>query len=695
LTAYWPLTFHVFSLKNDALNYFLPVRYQVSEALQNGQWPFWSPYFNLGYPLHGDMQSGAWNPVVWLFSLAGPYTLRTLQYETLLYVYLSGVGMFFLAKYFFHNWKIALLAGAAFMLCGFNTDSSQYLNWISGASYLPFVFLFYYRTLAENNRRMALCCGLFLFLLFVSAYPADFILTFYLLFIFCVWHFWKKTNRTKKILWAQLQLHAIIAICFLVLSLPAIISYAEFLPLTQRGGGASYQDAMSNPFHPGLVISYLTPLPTWKAFFAGLTDPLERNSFFGLVPFAALVLSFLMRSNERIVRFFKWGFIMSLLFSFGEAGGLRVLAYYVLPLMKTFRHPANAKLFSIFFACLLGGFALLKTAGQPASSKAKKYAWYFLLSCFAGLLIWSLAGPLSISSNASADTASGLKNFLDSLGFADLLLLNIMIEVPFLVAIYFWLIKKTNLRWLLITGLLNSVVHAFLFQPFTVVKKDSVRSIQTVLDSIERPGYPFPNLNASVWDNSKNGMDLFEEIGTSNMYNKKIGRVDYRITPSNLLRQIDFWNNEMIRTLLIQYPLFYRADTLVNLADSEGIAAGSKKISIVEQDASKNILTPAPYTVSVKKFSPQEWEMEVESEQDGFYCLFQNDYPRWQLFVDGKKRAIERCNISFIGFTLPQGKHLVRLQYRTSDLRIAWLSGIAALVVLLLLVFFQRPKSNN
>src|SRR5436190_19573002 len=77
LVTYWPLTFHVFSLKNDALNYFLPVRYQISQSFYNGYFPFWSPYFNLGYPLHGDMQSGVWNPVVQLFSLFGPYTLYT------------------------------------------------------------------------------------------------------------------------------------------------------------------------------------------------------------------------------------------------------------------------------------------------------------------------------------------------------------------------------------------------------------------------------------------------------------------------------------------------------------------------------------------------------------------------------------------------------------------------------------------
>ena len=114
--AYWPLAFHVLSLKNDALNYFLPVRFQVSEAIYNHQYPFWSPYFNLGYPLHGDMQSGVWNPFVQFLSLFGPYTLYKLQIETLLYIFLSGTGMYFLVRQLGVRWYPALFAGA--VLCG-------------------------------------------------------------------------------------------------------------------------------------------------------------------------------------------------------------------------------------------------------------------------------------------------------------------------------------------------------------------------------------------------------------------------------------------------------------------------------------------------------------------------------------------------------------------------------------------------
>jgi hypothetical protein len=71
--AYWPIAFHLFSLKNDALVYFLPYRYQVSETIQNGSFPWWNPYLYTGLPIHSDMQSGVWNPVVMLVSLILPF----------------------------------------------------------------------------------------------------------------------------------------------------------------------------------------------------------------------------------------------------------------------------------------------------------------------------------------------------------------------------------------------------------------------------------------------------------------------------------------------------------------------------------------------------------------------------------------------------------------------------------------------
>jgi hypothetical protein len=694
LLAYWALTFHIFSLKNDALNYFLPVRYQISEAISNGYWPFWSPYFNLGYPLHGDMQSGVWNPFVQIISLFGPYTLKTLQYETLLYVYLSGVGMFFLLKYFFKDWKICLLGATSFMLCGFNSDSAQFLNWISGASFLPFVFLFYYRTVVEKNWKTALCCGLFLFLLFTTSYPADFILTAYLLLFLLTLYFFKKDNRKKIAVWQETQLHFLIAISFLLLSLPAIISYAEYLPLTERGSGASYEEVMSNSLHPALLFSFLTPLPVWKASFAAITDPLERNCFMGLIPFTFLLLSFLIPSRQPLIRFMKWAFVLSILFSFGEAGGLRVVSYYILPLMNTFRHPANAKLFSIFLGCWLAVFAYKEEMVKKVRDLSKKIIWIILLICFTALSIWALAGHISVFTLPSGS----IKSWLDSLSFSDLLIINILLQVPFLLILYYGFVKKTRIKTLLIASLLNCMVHTALFQPFTVVKKDKVTFIQNILDSVQHKGYPFPNLNTPLIENSKNGDQFFKEIGAANMYNKRIGRIDYRITPSNLLIQNEFWSNPKIRNLLFQYPLFYKADTALVLADTVLAEPRTNQAIAFVQDSQTQLFInqqkPSAFVGEIIKFTPNSWELHIESSQPHYYSIFQNYYPRWHLLVDGKPHPLHHCNISFMGFELPAGKHTVTFQYKAWDLKIAYSLSLVTLLIILILLFAKRATPS-
>jgi len=695
--AWWPVSFSIYSLKNDALNYFLPVRYQISEALYNGHLPLWSPYFNLGYPLHGDMQSGAWNPFVWIFSLAGPYTLQTLQYETLFYVIVSGIGMFYLCRHFIDHKPICLFAAIAYMLCGYNSDSAQFLNWISSASFIPFVFLYYYRLLSESSLRTALLAGLFLFLLFVTAYPADFIIMCYLLAGTLLWSFISnKMYKNKRWLSTQIKLHFVFIISFLLLSLPAIISYAQFLPLTERGSGASYADVMSNPYHPFLLFSYVTPLGVWRAPQVSITDPLERNSFIGIITFFFLLLILFQKQRNNFIRFCKWGFIIFLIFSFGEFGGLRILTYYLLPLMDTFRHPANAKIFTTFFGCLLAAFSIYSVVKADFAFSKKQF---LLSSCvifilFATAIVWSLSHSLPNLANLLWNSnTSELKALLDNLNFPDLIILNTLLQIPFLLLLILWIRKRFHIQLLITAGIINCIIHTALFQPFTVVKKDKVSSIQQLLNTIQVKGYPLPNPSFTIADNSKNGDSLFDEIGTLNMYNKKIGRVDYRITPSNLLTQNEFWFNETLRNHILQLPLLYKADTALFVSDSMLFPAISKATLLEDRSMIEKInqTERSHHSASFTYFTPNQFTFTNNSATPGFYTFFQNMYPRWELYINGVLTKPIKSNISFIGFWLPGGTHEITMKYRSIDLKIAGLICILTLIFILIVVL--KPSS--
>jgi hypothetical protein len=668
--AWWPISFHVFSLKNDALNYFLPVRKLVSESYHEGILPAWTPYLNLGYPLHGDMQSGVWNPVVQLLSLFGPYTLLTLQIETLLYVLLSGAGMFYLLRYFRVHPFVNLAAASAYMLCGFNSDSAQFLNWIAGASFLPFVFLFYYRCLAERKIYWAVASAISLYFYFVCAYPADFIILLYVLAALLTWYgirskaFVKETIGNKTFWLTHLTLLA----TFLILCLPAILSFYENLPLTERGNGATYDEVMSNPLHPALLSSYFYPASAWKMPAVAITDPLERNSFFGILLFTFFIAALFSKPLSKLSWFYKIAVLLFFLFSLGEIGGIRIVSYYILPLMDSFRHPANAKLFTIFFSCLLAAEFFQHQLESDSLLPAFKKAFYVVCGLMLLVFVISLFTPLKLFSLfSSAGNTTSLADLvrlkIEQLTYADTVLICLLIQIPFLVLGWKWLRQK-KYRLLASLSVLNSVIFCMLMQPLTVVKNQKASGVQAFIDKNSRTGYPLPDLTTTLIQNSIDNETFFSQIGCLNLYNKKIGRSDYRITPSNLLLQNKFWFTDSVRNIAMQQPFLY--------------SAGNKEA-----------------VIQLTRFNPLVIEGMINATKDEVIVLSQTSHPRWQLFVDGQKQEIKNVHIAFMSFELPAGEHSFKFEYRATDLKLLWLISTAMLLLSLLYLFFYRKRSFN
>ena len=78
------------------------------------------------------------------------------------------------------------------------------------------------------------------------------------------------------------------------------------------------------------------------------------------------------------------------------------------------------------------------------------------------LLVWSITGSNGILASISGD--GGYKSLLDRLNFHDLLFLNIIIQIPFLIALYFLAVKKFQLKKLVVLSMVNSVLIIFLYQ---------------------------------------------------------------------------------------------------------------------------------------------------------------------------------------------------------------------------------------
>jgi uncharacterized membrane protein YfhO len=186
------------------------------------------------------------------------------------------------------------------------------------------------------------------------------------------------------------------------------------------------------------------------------------------------------------------------------------------------------------------------------------------------------------------------------------------------------------------------------------------------------------------------------------MYNKKIGRIDYRITPSNLNIQNIFWNDNIkLRNFLIEYPLLYKADTVLTITDTAKIFSLKNKKVILTDDPitlDHSSYTSGSYTTIIKRFTPNRWDMAISSDNAGVYCFFQNYYPNWKLYIDGKQSPIIQCDISFMGFKLDKGTHTISFIYEALIIKIAFLINFLCLLTLLVFTiksFWKKCKEKK
>src|ERR1700704_1004848 len=100
IIAFLPVSSFLFFLKNDAFNGYFPPKFFMSESLHAGHLPLWNPYINYGIPQYGDMSSGYWNPLTWLIAGTVGYNAYTFTIEVLAYLFIGGIGVYKLCRYF-------------------------------------------------------------------------------------------------------------------------------------------------------------------------------------------------------------------------------------------------------------------------------------------------------------------------------------------------------------------------------------------------------------------------------------------------------------------------------------------------------------------------------------------------------------------------------------------------------------------
>lgn len=686
--VFWPITLQLFTFKNDALTYYYPVRTLISDALHTGQLPLWTPYLNMGYPLHADMQSGAWNPVIWLIAGITDYRLAGFHLEFLLYIVFAGTGMYYLCRNYGFGFYAALAAGMAYQCSGFITDSTQFFACIASACYLPWIFFFFRKLLQTCQYKWALLLALMFYLMLTGGYPGLLVVTVYLLLFYFLFVFLNQQEKTVFIRNVFLPLSVSAILCCL-LSLPALISFWQHLPHISRGSKQTIEFVQQNSLPPAAMLSFISPFST-TAFSPLLdTDPLMRNSYAGIVS----LLFFSGGCIAVVKNRYKEGYFLiaatalSFLLAFGHFFIAHRLAYHFLPAFDMFRHPAIIRLAGIF--CLL-----------PVSAYGMEQWHQGLLSNKTMKRITIITGALCIvvvvTLAATTVDWGGIPYLLKRKSWFSLMRLSFggrfLVEAPLtlgiVVSTYLLALRKMNMRILMLVALMDLFLAVQLIMPVTIIGRNSFATVEKTLNrNPER--FPAPELQ-SITTNAAGSYNTSHPAVSSLLYSKKLGRNEYYITPGNLKLQDSFYESS-IRNQVFKNAVVYFADTLINRYDPAQLHTPAFALT----GSFNNKASSTKGDIRIIGFGANEMKLQTSCEDAAQLVFLQNYYPGWKAFIDNRAVKIERANISFMMIAVPAGEHSILFHYRPAGIILAWYAALATLAFTSLLLFFLQYKQQR
>lgn len=137
------------------------------------------------------------------------------------------------------------------------------------------------------------------------------------------------------------------------------------------------------------------------------------------------------------------------------------------------------------------------------------------------------------------------------------------------------------------------------------------------------------------------------------------------------------------------------ANIVIQSSDTVELS-GVLKRGDVEHNIPLSELTGGGHRLLAEDFKPStrgfESSINNTSSRDVLYFYSVPADKGFTAYIDGRETKIYNVNLGMMGIVVPPGKHDLKLDYFTPGLKIGAIISIAALIVIIIMVF--RPKSN-
>jgi hypothetical protein len=677
LFAYLPVSSFLFFLKNDAFTVYFPPKFLMSEIIQSGHMPLWNPYINYGVPFYGDMSFGYWHPFTWIIAATVGYNAWSFTIEVLLYLLISGIGMYKLSSKFISADKICLIAGVAYMCCGYNVGHLQHTNWLSGAAFLPWCLWSYMNLQERFSAGKLLIAALAFYSLISAAHPGITIAAFYFFAAFAIYSFIsaeKQLSVGKRVYsFAKTNVSLIIAVG--LLSAGMIIGYMDIIPHFTRGEKVALHDSLLYPTTFQSWISFILPLATNKEYEFFATDIAMRNVYLSLTLLIVLLSSFF-RRRTKLQNFLLFTGITFLLLSAG--GVFKEFAYNFLPFIGYVRLNGEFRIFSLLCFVLLASIELDKIFRREKKDDKPFYLVYYVLEVLlAAAIAWGLyrgisSGNSLLYKSSEVLSQSGFvakfKMLIDSLSIYDAVWIQAIIQLLVLWRIK-WCLRNNNSKILLRVCVADIILATLMNVPFTGAGQASVAKVQSIINR-SPAGIPEPRLQP-IAQNDTSSVEQTLMIGSWSFYNKQPGTIKE-----------------------VPYPIRLNAVTPYLDSLERGLDSSLMKRPIIFiEDEAGNVIHPAP--LSITNFSNNEVEIDFFADDGSRLVYQQTVYPHWEAYINGQKIKWKPYQGKFLSVDLMQGVNTVVFRFKYNDVIIGMIVSLIALSIFIVSLLLLRLSNSG
>ena len=642
--AFAPVSFMLFGLKNDILTIEYPIKYFISECIHNGEAPVWFNTWALGFPLQSNLTWGIFSTPQLIFSSVLSYNIYVLHFEFIFYVLLSCWSMFYLLKrHFLKDTQIALILACSYMLSGFVVGSSQWLLYITAASFTPLLLHALLQLLNFPSLRHAFLFAVIYYLMFTSVYQAFNIISSYCITGFTAYYLIKTWNiiAFRKKLLRYLLFASLFTI---VLCLPCLYYTIEVLHYINRGEAitGNIKFFNSNYLPPASLSSILLPLSSVKNNFLN-TEGTMFNCYMGLFTICILPSVIL-----RVIRNKQWKdfslllvAIVFLLISFGNILPVRNWLNF-LPGLSYFRNPGIFRFYFILFLILFLASSLKEKKLSDIIHFNKNV---FKITILLLTIIFFIICLFQI--NKIRFPSDSLYNSIKNLSYADTIFLNSIIQLVIL-AFLLLFIRAKKYKWIKLLFIGDLIINTFLCTPYFTVSSYSLKEVDAQLKSV--PGFPIQD-------------QLVSDVPA--MFKDKKNNTWYHINifTKQISSNHSYWG-----------PLVLKSFSLLK-DDSSKVSMFNHPVVYTKNDAND--------TLRIIEQKPTLIKAKTNFQNADQVILLQNYFPGWKAKYNESYISLKKTGEG-IQANVPPGKSELNFVY---DKKIAWYLALLLHLIIICSLF--------